>query len=174
MNLDIKSDEVNDKVDEIYTFLKEQGIDVLVDDRKERPGVKFKDADLIGIPMQLVVGGRGLKNGIIEADSRLSTVPGRPGLLGDIIPGGSRALPGTAEILLLLVLFSLWIHPLTGYCAGNGDINIEPDILDVLQDRIPVIKYREFYNTSRADHTPGRRRIDLFLLRGVVSDDDGG
>ncbi|SIN72004.1 proline--tRNA ligase [Halodesulfovibrio marinisediminis] len=70
VNLDIKSDEVNDKVDEIYTFLKEQGIDVLVDDRKERPGVKFKDADLIGIPMQLVVGGRGLKNGIIEAKDR--------------------------------------------------------------------------------------------------------
>ncbi|OBQ57609.1 proline--tRNA ligase [Halodesulfovibrio spirochaetisodalis] len=70
VNLDIKSDEVNDKVDEIYTFLKEQGIDVLVDDRKERPGVKFKDADLIGIPMQIVVGGRGLKNGILEAKDR--------------------------------------------------------------------------------------------------------
>jgi prolyl-tRNA synthetase len=70
VNLDIKSDEVNDKVDEIYTFLKEQGIDVLVDDRKERPGVKFKDADLIGVPMQIVVGGRGLKNGILEAKDR--------------------------------------------------------------------------------------------------------
>lgn len=70
VNLDIKSDEVNDKVDEIYTFLKEQGLDVLVDDRKERPGVKFKDADLIGIPMQIVVGGRGLKNGILEAKDR--------------------------------------------------------------------------------------------------------
>ena len=70
VNLDIKSDEVNAKVDEIYAFLKEQSIDVLVDDRKERPGVKFKDADLIGVPMQIVVGGRGLKNGIIEAKDR--------------------------------------------------------------------------------------------------------
>jgi prolyl-tRNA synthetase len=37
-----------------------------VDDRAERPGVKFKDADLIGIPLRLTVGGRGLKEGIIE------------------------------------------------------------------------------------------------------------
>jgi prolyl-tRNA synthetase len=39
---------------------------VLVDDRAERPGVKFKDADLIGIPLRLTVGGRGMKEGIIE------------------------------------------------------------------------------------------------------------
>jgi len=42
------------------------GADVLVDDRDERPGVKFKDADLIGIPLRLTVGGRGLKEGIVE------------------------------------------------------------------------------------------------------------
>lgn len=42
------------------------GADVLVDDRAERPGVKFKDADLIGIPLRLTVGGKGLKEGIIE------------------------------------------------------------------------------------------------------------
>lgn len=42
------------------------GADVLIDDREERPGVKFKDADLIGIPLRLTVGGRGLKEGIIE------------------------------------------------------------------------------------------------------------
>jgi len=42
------------------------GADVLVDDREERPGVKFKDADLIGIPLRLTVGGRGLKEGVIE------------------------------------------------------------------------------------------------------------
>jgi prolyl-tRNA synthetase len=39
---------------------------VLVDDRAERPGVKFKDADLIGIPLRLTIGGKGLKEGIIE------------------------------------------------------------------------------------------------------------
>jgi prolyl-tRNA synthetase len=42
------------------------GADVLVDDRVERPGVKFKDADLIGIPLRLTVGGKGLKEGVIE------------------------------------------------------------------------------------------------------------
>ena len=42
------------------------GADVLVDDRAERPGVKFKDADLIGIPLRVTVGSRGLKEGVIE------------------------------------------------------------------------------------------------------------
>jgi prolyl-tRNA synthetase len=42
------------------------GAEVLIDDRAERPGVKFKDADLIGIPLRLTVGGKGLKEGVIE------------------------------------------------------------------------------------------------------------
>ena len=42
------------------------GASVLVDDRAERPGVKFKDADLIGIPLRITIGGRGLKEGIVE------------------------------------------------------------------------------------------------------------
>jgi prolyl-tRNA synthetase len=42
------------------------GADVLVDDRNERPGVKFKDADLLGIPLRITVGGRGIKEGIVE------------------------------------------------------------------------------------------------------------
>lgn len=42
------------------------GADVLIDDRAERPGVKFKDADLLGFPLRLTVGGKGLKEGIIE------------------------------------------------------------------------------------------------------------
>jgi len=42
------------------------GAEVLIDDRVERPGVKFKDADLIGIPLRLTIGGKGLKEGVIE------------------------------------------------------------------------------------------------------------
>jgi prolyl-tRNA synthetase len=42
------------------------GAEVLIDDRAERPGVKFKDADLIGIPLRLTIGGKGLKEGIFE------------------------------------------------------------------------------------------------------------
>jgi prolyl-tRNA synthetase len=42
------------------------GADVLIDDRNERPGVKFKDADLLGIPLRITVGARGMKEGIVE------------------------------------------------------------------------------------------------------------
>jgi prolyl-tRNA synthetase len=48
----------------------EAGLDVLVDDRDQRPGVKFKDADLIGVPLRVVVGERGLKDGTIEVKWR--------------------------------------------------------------------------------------------------------
>lgn len=46
------------------------GVTVLLDDREERPGVKFKDADLIGAPMQLVLGGKGLSRGVLECKDR--------------------------------------------------------------------------------------------------------
>lgn len=72
LNLDPRSAEVNAKAEEIYAMLTEMGVDVLLDDREERPGVKFKDADLLGIPMQLVVGGKGLARGIVECKDRRS------------------------------------------------------------------------------------------------------
>jgi prolyl-tRNA synthetase len=46
------------------------GAEVLIDDRVERPGVKFKDADLVGFPLRVTVGGKGLKEGIIELKAR--------------------------------------------------------------------------------------------------------
>ncbi len=55
---------------ELYMELLEAGIDVLLDDRNERAGVKFKDADLIGIPRQVVIGERGLKEGMVEIKDR--------------------------------------------------------------------------------------------------------
>jgi prolyl-tRNA synthetase len=48
------------------------GAEVLVDDRNERPGVKFKDADLIGLPLRVTVGGKGLKEGVVEFKARTS------------------------------------------------------------------------------------------------------
>lgn len=72
LNLDPRNEEVNAKVEQIYAMLKDMGVDVLMDDRDERPGVKFKDADLLGIPMQLVVGGKGLAKGIVECKDRRS------------------------------------------------------------------------------------------------------
>jgi prolyl-tRNA synthetase len=54
----------------IYERLLGAGYDVLMDDREERAGVKFKDADLIGIPRHIVVGERGLEEGVVEVKSR--------------------------------------------------------------------------------------------------------
>ena len=51
--------------EEIYNNLKSAGIDTLIDDREERAGVKFKDADLIGIPLRIVVGKK-CGEGIVE------------------------------------------------------------------------------------------------------------
>ena len=55
--------------DKIYNELGKAGVEVILDDRKERPGVKFKDADLIGIPIRITVG-RGAADGIIEYKMR--------------------------------------------------------------------------------------------------------
>ncbi|NNE18053.1 MAG: proline--tRNA ligase [Myxococcales bacterium] len=55
---------------EIYDALRANGVDVLLDDRAERPGVKFKDADLLGIPLRVTVGSRGLKQGTVELKKR--------------------------------------------------------------------------------------------------------
>ena len=64
----VKTDDENSMkiADEIYTDLKTNGIDVLLDDREERPGVKFADAELIGIPLRVTIGPRGLGNGVVE------------------------------------------------------------------------------------------------------------
>ena len=55
---------------EIYSRLEKLGIEVLFDDRDERPGVKFKDNDLIGIPLRIVVGSKGLAEGKVELKIR--------------------------------------------------------------------------------------------------------
>ena len=61
--------------DKLYAELTEAGVDVLLDDRDERPGVKFIDADLIGIPLRIVVGEKGLAGGEVEFKSRTSEKP---------------------------------------------------------------------------------------------------
>ena len=55
--------------DQIYGELTAAGVEVMLDDRKERPGVKFKDADLLGIPVRITVG-RGAADGMIEYKMR--------------------------------------------------------------------------------------------------------
>jgi prolyl-tRNA synthetase len=56
--------------DSVYDELEALGIEVLLDDREMRPGVKFKDADLLGIPYRITVGDRGIEEGVVELVSR--------------------------------------------------------------------------------------------------------
>ena len=65
-----KSDQVRDYSDALYQQLNDAGIEVLLDDRKERPGIMFADADLIGIPHRIVVGDKSLANSEVEYKSR--------------------------------------------------------------------------------------------------------
>ena len=65
-----KSEEIDAAAEKIYGMLWEQGIDTLLDDRNERPGVKFKDADLIGIPIRITIGKKALAEGKVELRSR--------------------------------------------------------------------------------------------------------
>ena len=67
--VNVKNEEIREVAEKIYSELKEAGFDILIDDRNARPGFKFKDADLIGIPYQIIVG-KGVKNGLVELKER--------------------------------------------------------------------------------------------------------
>ncbi|MCX5803413.1 MAG: proline--tRNA ligase [Proteobacteria bacterium] len=56
--------------DNVYRTLLDKGIDTILDDRNERPGIKFKDCDLIGIPLRVTIGERNLKEGFVEIKQR--------------------------------------------------------------------------------------------------------
>ncbi len=66
LNLGIKNESITNASEQLYSELAAMGIDVLLDDRDERPGSKFKDADLIGIPYRLTVGKTYEKHGEVE------------------------------------------------------------------------------------------------------------
>lgn len=68
-----KSDTLKPVVEKLYTDLQAAGIDVLFDDRKERPGIMFADMELIGIPHRIVLGDRGLEKGMVEYKGRRDT-----------------------------------------------------------------------------------------------------
>ncbi|MRR05440.1 MAG: proline--tRNA ligase [Deltaproteobacteria bacterium] len=70
--LNIKEEPVREASELIYRQLIEAGVEVLLDDRDERPGFKFKDADLIGIPLRIVVGSKNLAEGKVELKDRKS------------------------------------------------------------------------------------------------------
>jgi prolyl-tRNA synthetase len=68
-----------EKTDALLSILEAEGFEVLVDDRNERPGVKFKDADLIGIPFRVTMGDKELKEGKVKLTVRKT---GRSELVG--------------------------------------------------------------------------------------------
>ena len=72
LNLMPKEEEICEAANRLYTDLSERGLEVLLDDRDERPGSKFKDADLLGIPVRVTVGKRFKNDGLVELKMRAS------------------------------------------------------------------------------------------------------
>jgi len=68
--VNVKNDLLRETADELYRELMTENIEVLYDDREETPGVKFKDADLIGIPLRVTLGEKNLKKGLVEIKKR--------------------------------------------------------------------------------------------------------
>ncbi len=70
--IQVKDERTRELADRIAADLEARGVDVLLDDRDERPGVRFKDADLIGVPLRITLGPRGLREGVAEVRERAS------------------------------------------------------------------------------------------------------
>ncbi len=98
-----KQPEIVAKVEEVYATLQAAGIEVLYDDRDERAGVKFNDADLLGLPLRLTMGKRGVENGIVELKNRRTGEGSELGL--DDVVAGVRSLmqEETARIRMTVV-----------------------------------------------------------------------
>jgi prolyl-tRNA synthetase len=80
---------ITEAAEKIYAALTEAGVEAVIDDRPETPGVKFADADLMGIPLQVLVGKTFTKEGLVEIKKRgqregLKVAPGE-------VPGKIRA-----------------------------------------------------------------------------------
>lgn len=65
-----KSEAVQEQARQLYDALRQDGVDVILDDRDVRPGVMFSEWELIGVPIRITIGDRGLKDGIVEVQSR--------------------------------------------------------------------------------------------------------
>ncbi len=68
--VNVKDAKSMDVAEELYAALEEKGFEVLMDDRDERAGIKFKDADLIGVPYRIIIGEKNLKEGLVEVKDR--------------------------------------------------------------------------------------------------------
>jgi prolyl-tRNA synthetase len=68
--VNLKIDRLQETAVQLYQNLLEEKVEVLYDDREETPGVKFKDADLLGIPLRVTLGEKNLKKGLVEVKKR--------------------------------------------------------------------------------------------------------
>jgi prolyl-tRNA synthetase len=73
VSLQVGDAQVTEVAEKLYAELGKAGIEVLFDDRDERPGVKFKDADLVGLPYRIAVGKKGVAEGVVELKARRGT-----------------------------------------------------------------------------------------------------
>ncbi len=89
-----KDDAVVAAARSLYDALGQEGVEVLWDDRDERPGVKFKDADLIGIPLRVTIGAKGLAAGNIELKARTEADPKK----AELVPVGQAAAVLTERV----------------------------------------------------------------------------
>ena len=74
LNLRFGDEACTSACDSLYAQCRNAGVEVLYDDRDERAGAKFADMDLIGLPWQILVGPRGVKNGMVELKNRATGV----------------------------------------------------------------------------------------------------
>lgn len=68
--INLSDERIRSTAERIHDELEARGIEVLLDDREERPGVKFKDADLLGLPFRITIGGKGIERGVVELRPR--------------------------------------------------------------------------------------------------------
>ncbi len=65
-----KNETIRNTADQLYAELRDAGVDIILDDRDTRPGIMFADWELIGVPLRITIGERGLKEGVIEIQAR--------------------------------------------------------------------------------------------------------
>ncbi len=99
VGLDLDDPQVRDAAERLYDELTRQGVEVLYDDRSERAGVKFNDADLLGIPLRLTVSRRTLQNEEVEVKARTSAGSGSLPMSG-AVDGARRMLEDMRDSVL--------------------------------------------------------------------------
>jgi len=91
-----KSDAVRDAAEKVYAAFSAAGMEPLLDDRNERPGVLLADQELIGIPHRVVIGERGLKEGVVEYQHRRDAAPTKVNLADAVAHVAARVDPAHA------------------------------------------------------------------------------